>query len=69
MQNEPKRYRPTEMECRCEVCGDRITHPALWIDTIPPSKKCPEGATVVTNCPTAMNRAKVSAWLLKEAQV
>ncbi|MBP0492219.1 hypothetical protein [Roseomonas indoligenes] len=59
------RYRPTEMECRCMLCGDQTVIPNLWFDTEPPDRKCVEGAQVVTDCRQAMERAGASAWLLK----
>ena len=62
------RYKPTEMECRCSVCGDLIVDPAGWVDTVPPDPRCREGAQVVTDCPGAMNRALMRANLLKIRQ-
>lgn len=59
------RYHPTDAECRCRLCGARMTHPALWLDTAPPDRNCKEGAERVTDCQTAMQNALASAWLIK----
>jgi len=62
----PPIYKPTDAECRCQVCGDKMI--VTWVDTVPPDPRCREGAQVVTDCPGAMNRALMRANLLKIRQ-
>lgn len=64
-ETQTTRYRPTETECRCLLCGDMLAVPALWFDTVPPDRHCREGAAVVTACKDAMTRAQETAWLVK----
>jgi hypothetical protein len=54
----------TDDQRRCNVCG-YTAYGWLWLDDELPNGECPNGASTSTDCPTAMEKARVAATLIK----